>query len=157
MHKRHGLRPDSRLPLASATRGQWLVRPSMVPPRTRSYRLWVLVGDTVPLLYTNDPSGFAEDHREGEVVRASVVARTDTTGVDLIETDRRQNAAREATRPIFNFDSTRGETSARSFRSAWEDLKTQSESRSGKGLTWSGEGGTGVRGPSFHTVSAIRS
>ena len=142
------IRPRFTTPLSRArdTAVQWLVRPFKVfQPRTRFLIGFVfLVVVTVPLLYTNYSSGFAEDYREGEVVRASVVARTDTTGVDLIETDRRQNAARDATRPIFNFDSTRGETSARSFRAAWEDLKNQSESRNGKALTWSGDGGTGV-------------
>ena len=50
-----------------------------------------------------------------------------------------------ATRPIFNFDSTRGESSARSFRAAWEDLKSQAEAKApGKTLTWSGDGGAGV-------------
>ena len=75
-----------------------------------------------------------------------MVARADITGVDIAETERRRNAARQATRPIFNFDSTRGESSARSFRAAWEDLEAaRSKSKTpAKALTWSGEGGSGV-------------
>ncbi len=74
-----------------------------------------------------------------------MVARADISGFDIVETERRRNAARQATRPIFNFDSTSRRKSARSFRAAWEDLKNQSEEQTpGKALTWSGEGGAGV-------------
>ncbi|HEY3041038.1 MAG TPA: HDIG domain-containing protein [Pyrinomonadaceae bacterium] len=104
-----------------------------------------LVVVTVLLLLSNYPSGFSQDYREGEVIRANVVARADVSSIDIVETERRRNAAREATRPIFNVDSTRGESSARSFRAAWEDLKKQAEAKTpGKTLAWSGDGGTGV-------------
>lgn len=104
-----------------------------------------LVVVTVLLLLSNYPSGFSQDYREGEVIRANVVARADVSSIDIVETERRRNAAREATRPIFNFDSTRGESTARSFRAAWEDLKKQAEAKTpGKTLGWSGDGGTGV-------------
>lgn len=102
----------------------------------------VLVVITTPLLVSDYSSAFSEDYKEGEVVRTSVVARGDTTGVDIAETERRRNAARQATRPIFNFDTTRGSTSARSFRAAWEDLRQQSDAKSP--LTWHGEGGNAV-------------
>jgi cyclic-di-AMP phosphodiesterase PgpH len=103
-----------------------------------------LVAVTVPLLLGNFNTGFTQEYKEGEVVRESVVARTDSTGVDIAETERRRNEAREATRPVFNFDSTRGATSARSFRAAWEDLRQQSEAAPTQVLTWSGEGGSAV-------------
>lgn len=125
---------------------QWVIRPFQIfKPRTRFVIGFVsLVVVTVALLHSNYSSGFSEDYREGDIVRGSVVARADTSGFDLIETDRRRNAARDTTRPIFNFDATRSESSARSFRAAWEDLKTQSENGSGKPLNWTGEGGAGV-------------
>lgn len=126
---------------------QYLRRPLKVfEPRTRFLIAFGFLGAvTALLLISNYSSGSAEDYREGDVVRGSVVARADTTGVDLAETDRRRNEARQATRPVFNFDSTRGESSARSFRAAWEDLKNQAESKTpGKALTWSGDGGNGV-------------
>ena len=104
----------------------------------------LLVVLTVPLLLGSFSSGSAQEYKEGEIVRESVVARTDSTGVDIAETERRRNAAREATRPVFNFDSTRGATSARSFRAAWEDLRQQSEAAPSQVLTWSGEGGNAV-------------
>jgi putative nucleotidyltransferase with HDIG domain len=103
-----------------------------------------LVTVTVPLLLGNFSSGFTREYKEGEVVRETVVARTDSTGVDIAETERRRDAARDATRPVFNFDSTRGATSARSFRAAWEDLRRQSEAAPTQALTWSGEGGSAV-------------
>jgi len=126
---------------------QYALRPVKVfKPRTRfliGFGLLVVV--TALLLLSNYSSGFSQDYREGEVIRGNVVARADVSGVDIVETERRRNAAREATRPVFNFDSTRSESSARSFRAAWEDLKNQAESKTpGKTLTWSGDGGTGV-------------
>ena len=126
---------------------QWVVRPFKIfEPRTRFLiGFGFLVAVTAPLLLSNYSSSFSQDYQEGEVIRASVVARADISGFDIVETERRRNAARQATRPIFNFDSTRGESSARSFRAAWEDLKTQHDSSTpGKALTWSGEGGAGV-------------
>nr|AAP58574.1 putative metal-dependent phosphohydrolase [uncultured Acidobacteriota bacterium] len=71
------------------------------------------------------------------------MARSDVSSVDVAETERRRNAARQATRPIFDFDSTRGASSAGSFRAAWEDLQRQSEV-AGQAMTWSGEGGPAV-------------
>jgi cyclic-di-AMP phosphodiesterase PgpH len=126
---------------------QYVVRPFKVfSPATRfAIGFGLLVAVTTPLLLSSYSSGFAADYREGEVVRGSVVARADITGVDIAETERRRNAARQATRPVFNFDSTRGASSARSFRAAWEDLKRQVDARAtGKALTWSGEGGAAV-------------
>ena len=104
----------------------------------------LLVVLTVPLLLGSFSSGSAQEYKEGDVVRESVVARTESTGIDIAETERRRNAARDATRPVFNFDSTRGATSARSFRAAWEDLRQQSEGTPSQVLTWSGEGGNAV-------------
>ena len=126
---------------------QYVVSPFKVfKPRTRFLiGFAVLVAVTVPLLVSNYSSGHSQDYREGEVIRGNVVARSDVNGFDIVETERRRNAARQATRPIFNFDSTRGESSARSFRAAWEDLKRKAESKTrAETLTWSGEGGTGV-------------
>jgi putative nucleotidyltransferase with HDIG domain len=64
--------------------------------------------------------------------------------VDQAETERRKNIARESTRPVFNFDSSRAETSVQSFRSDWDDLKAQSASGQNKSLVWDGEGGPAV-------------
>ncbi|MGH9875558.1 MAG: HD family phosphohydrolase [Pyrinomonadaceae bacterium] len=144
-----GLRPRFTTPFSRArdTALQYVVRPFMVfKPRTRLYiGFGFLVAITVPLLASNYSSGYSQDYREGEVIRGNVVARSDVNGFDIVETERRRNAARQATRPIFNFDSTRGESSARSFRAAWEDLKNQTEAKApGKALTWNGDGGAGV-------------
>ena len=100
---------------------------------------------TTALLLSNYSTGFSADYREGDIVRGSVVARADISGFDIVETERRRNAARQAARPIFNFDSSRGESSARSLQAAWEDLKRRSEGQTaGKALSWTGEGGNGV-------------
>src|SRR5690349_1298365 len=70
--------------------------------------------------------------------------RSDLSAVDQAETEKRKNTARETTRPVFNFDSSRAETSVQSFRSAWDDLKGQSTSGQNKSLNWNGEGGPAV-------------
>jgi putative nucleotidyltransferase with HDIG domain len=143
------LRPRFTTPLSRARDllARYVIQPFKVfRPETRFLMgFGFLVAVTAPLLLSNYSGGFSEDYREGEVIRGSVVARADITGFDIVETERRRNAARQATRPVFNFDSTRGASSARSFRAAWEDLKHQVESNgAGKGVTWSGEGGGGV-------------
>jgi putative nucleotidyltransferase with HDIG domain len=142
------LRPRFTTPF-SRTRDaliHFLLRPlNFLQPRTLFLiGFGVLVVVTVPLLLGDFSSGVAKEYKEGDVVRESVVARTDSTGVDIAETERRRDSARDATRPVFNFDSTRGATSARSFRAAWEDLRQQSEAAPGQVLTWSGEGGNAV-------------
>jgi putative nucleotidyltransferase with HDIG domain len=144
------LRPRFTTPFSRARDAalQYALSPfKVLEPRTRFLiGFGFLVAVTALLLLSNYSSGFSQDYREGEVIRSNVVARADTSGVDIEETERRRNGAREATRPVFNFDSTRGESSARSFRAAWEDLKAiEAESKTpGKTLTWGGDGGTGV-------------
>jgi putative nucleotidyltransferase with HDIG domain len=126
---------------------QYAMRPlNAFQPRTQLIIGFVfLVAVTTGLLFTSSSTSFSEEYREGEVVRGNVIARSDITAVDIAETEKRRNAARQATRPIFNFDSTRGTTSARSFRTAWEDLRQQIESKTPPSeLTWSGEGGSGL-------------
>src|SRR6185436_12979649 len=143
------LRPRFTTPFSRARDAalQYVLRPfKAFTPRTRLVLGFAfLVAITVPLLVSNYSSGYSQDYREGDVIRGNVVARADVNGFDIAETERRRNAARQATRPIFNFDSTRGESSARSFRAAWDDLKNQTEAKTpAKALTWSGDGGAGV-------------
>jgi putative nucleotidyltransferase with HDIG domain len=143
------LRPRFTTPFGRARDAalQYALRPLRVfQPRTRFFiGFGFLVLVTTALLLSNYSTGFSADYREGDIVRGSVVARADISGFDIVETERRRNAARQAARPIFNFDSSRGESSARSLQAAWEDLKRQSEGQTaGKALSWTGEGGNGV-------------
>ena len=88
-------------------------------PRTRYLIGFViLVILTTLLLLTNYTSGYPTHYKEGDVVSRAIIARADITTVDLTETERRKSAARALTRPVFNFDSSRAETSAQSFRAA---------------------------------------
>ena len=145
-----GFRPRFTTPLTQARDAfaRYLVRPFKVfQPRTRlivGFAFLVVI--TTLLLLSGYSTSFSEDYKEGDIVRRTVVAPADITTTDILETERRRDLAREATRPVFNFDSTRGASSAQSFRAAWEDLKHQVESKgSGKKQpTWSGEGGAPV-------------
>src|SRR5829696_1886110 len=142
-----GLRPRFKTPVSEARDKllAYAIRPLKVfQPRTRFLiGCGVLVLLTTLLLLNNRPSSFNEDFRPGDVLGRSIVAPTDLTAVDQAETERRKEAARESTRPLFNYDSSRAETSVQSFRSAWEDLQKQTSGQN-KSPAWSGEGGPAV-------------
>jgi putative nucleotidyltransferase with HDIG domain len=93
-------------------------------PRTRFLiGCAILVTLTTLLLVTNYSSGFSETYKEGEVLGRDIVSPSDITAVDDAETERRKVAARESARAIFNYDSTRAETSVQSLRADWDDLQ----------------------------------
>src|SRR5215213_1810037 len=124
-----GLRPRFKTPFSEARDKvlAYAIRPLRVfQPRTRFLiGCSVLVLLTTLLLLNNRSSGFDENYKLGDVLGRAIVAPADLTAVDPAETERRKATARETTRAIFNFDSSRAETSVQSFRSAWEDLKKQ--------------------------------
>ena len=144
-----GLRPRFETPLTRArdSVARYLVRPLRVLPLRAQLVMGVilLVLVTTLLLASGYSSAFAEDYKEGEIVRRNVVAPADINTIDIAETERRRAAARERTRPVFNFDSTRSASSAQSFRAALEDLKQQVDNKAPhKTAAWSGEGGAPV-------------
>ena len=142
-----GLRPKFKTPVSQARDKlmAYAIRPLMVfQPRTRFLiGCSVLVILTTLLLLTTRFSSFNENYKVGDVLGRSIVVPADLTVVDQAETERRRDAARESTRPVFNFDSSRAETSVQSFRSAWDDLEKQSTSGQ-KSFIWNGEGGPAV-------------
>ncbi len=142
-----GLRPRFKTPFNQARDKllAYAMRPLLVfRPRTRFLvGCAILAIATTVLLLANRAFIFSENYRLGDVLSRSITAPSDITAVDVAETERRKAAAREATRPVFNFDSSRAETSVQSFRSAWEDL--QKEVTAGqKSPNWSGDGGPAV-------------
>ena len=142
-----GLRPRFKTPFSQARDKllAYAIRPLKVfQPRTRFLiGCAVLVLLTTLLLLSSRPSSFNENYRLGDVLGRSIVAPTDLTAVDQPETEKRKEAARESTRPVFNYDSSRAEISVQSFRSAWEDLQKQTSGQN-KSAVWSGEGGPAV-------------
>lgn len=142
-----GLRPrfKSRSTQARDKIIAYLLRPLMwFRPRTRFLiACSILVLLTTLLLLTSRGSSFNEDYKPGDVLSRSIVAPTDVNAVDQVETEKRKNIARQSTRPVFNFDSSRAETSVQSFRSAWDNLEEQSNAGQ-KPLVWNGEGGSAV-------------
>ena len=124
-----GLRPRFKTPFSQARDKllAYVMRPFMVlQPRTRFFiGCAILVTLTTALLITNFSPTLGDDYREGEVLAHDIVAPADISAVDVAETERRQTAAREATRPVFNFDSSRAETSVQSLRADWEQLTKQ--------------------------------
>jgi cyclic-di-AMP phosphodiesterase PgpH len=136
-----GLRPRFKTPFSQARDKllAYAIRPFMVlQPRTRFLLGFaILVTLTTGLLITDYSSGFNENYKEGEVLAHDVVAPADITAVDEAETERRKVAAREATRPVFNYDSSRAETSVESLRAGWEDLQQRiAPDKSDSSDTW---------------------
>ena len=122
-----GLRPRFKSPLSQARDKliAYAMRPlRMFQPRTRFLiACSVLVLATTLLLLNPHSSSLNESYKEGDVLSRAIVVPADITTVDLAESERRKAAAREATRPVFNFDSSRTETSVQSFVAGWEELK----------------------------------
>ena len=127
-----GFRPRFKTPFIQARDKllAYLYRPLLVfQPRTRFLiGCSVLVLLTTLLLLTNRSSSFNENYQLGEVLGRSIVSPSDITTEDKAETERLKNLARSSTRSVFNYDSTRAETSVMSFRSAWDDLQEQTNS-----------------------------
>src|SRR5215510_3804746 len=90
----------------------YALRPLMVlQPRTRFLiGCSALVFLTTLLLLTNRSSTFNENYKLGDVLIRSIIVPADLTAVDQVETDRLKNIARESTRAVFNFDSSRAES-----------------------------------------------
>jgi len=124
-----GLRPRFKTPFSEARDKllAYAIRPILVfEPRTRFLiGCALLVTLTTLLLITDYSSGLTDNYKEGEVLSRDIVAPVDITAVDNAETEKRKLAARETTRPIFNFDSSRAETSVQGFRTDWDDLKDE--------------------------------
>jgi putative nucleotidyltransferase with HDIG domain len=141
-----GLRPRFRTPLSQARDkfARYLIRPfEFFQPQTRLYIGFAgLVLLTTLLIGTNFAPRFTANYKVGEVVTQKVVSPADITTIDVAETERRKTEARELTRPIFNFDSTRANSSAQSFRAAWAELKDQKTNQGT--ANWNGEGGQEV-------------
>ena len=141
-----GLRPRFKTPFSQARDKAlaYATRPLMAfRPRTRFLiGCGILVLATTLLLITNRSSSFNDNYRIGDVLSRSIVAPTDLTSVDPVETERRKVAARETTRAVFNYDSSRAESSVQSFRTAWEELQNQTTAN--RPAVWTGEGGQTV-------------
>ena len=141
-----GLRPRFKSPYGQARDKAlaYAMRPLMwFRPRTRFLiGCGVLALLTTLLLLSTRSSSFPENYKLGDVITRSVMAPADLTAVDTVATDRLKAAARETTRAVFNFDSSRAETSVQSFRTAWEELKIQTTAN--RPAVWNGEGGQAV-------------
>lgn len=143
-----GRRPKFKSPFSQARDKviAYLLRPLMFfNPRTRFLiGCALLVAATVLLLIKDYSPGFNEKYKEGDIVSRAIISPADITTVDLAETEKRRADIRTATRPIFNFDSSRAETSVQSFRADWEELKKGGASGQSKAFNWTGNGGPAV-------------
>ncbi|HEV2763615.1 MAG TPA: HDIG domain-containing protein [Pyrinomonadaceae bacterium] len=99
-------------------------------PTTRlavSFALLTLV--TTLLLVRSQTPAAVEHYKEGEVVRADVIAPADISTEDAHETERRRVSAMSAARPVWSYDPARNEAAVQSFRTAWETLRQEYQTR----------------------------
>src|SRR6476620_4822194 len=142
-----GLRPRFKSPLTQARDKlvSYVVRPFMLfEPRKRFLLLSaILITLTTLLLLSSTSSALSENYKEGQVLNRAIVSPTDITTVDIADTEQKRAGAKRTAKPVFNFDSSRAETSVQGFRAAWDDLKKQYSSGVSK-PTWNGEGSNAV-------------
>src|SRR5690349_14088127 len=142
-----GLRPRFKSPLTQARDKlvSYAIRPFMLfEPRKRFLLLSaILITLTTLLLLTSTSSALSESYKEGQVLNRAIVSPADITTVDIADTEQKRATAKKAARAVFNFDSSRAETSVQSFRAAWDDVKKQYASGVSK-PTWNGEDGNAV-------------
>jgi cyclic-di-AMP phosphodiesterase PgpH len=122
-----GLRPRFKTPLSQARDKliAYALRPLMKLPRRTRYLMAcsVLVLATTLLLLNPNSSSLDANFKKGDVLTRTIVVPTDISAVDVAATESLKAAARENTRPVFNYDSSRTETTVQSFVAGWEDLK----------------------------------
>ena len=121
-----GLRPRFTTPLSQARDRvvRYAIRPfTLFQPRSRfliGFGLLTIL--TTLLLFNSYSVPLSENYTEGEVLTRAIISPADITTVDVAETEKRRAAARAATQTIFNFDSSRAETSVQNFRAGWRGL-----------------------------------
>ena len=98
-----------------------------------------LIALTTLLLARPTVPALNEAYNEGDIVRRTITAPSDIIVTDASETQRRQQAARSAKPPVFQYDSSIAETSVKNFREAW--LGLQKQKAEGKKLEWQAAGG----------------
>lgn len=69
-------------------------------------------------------------YQEGDIARESIISPADIATVDIEETGRIKQAARETVKPIFTYEANRADEAVQSFRSAWESLQRKNETGS---------------------------
>jgi len=106
----------------------------------------VLVILTTLLIATARTRTSVEDYKVGDIVRRTVISPADIGGIDYTETVRRRTAAMESVRAVFNFNPTQSENAVQIFRSSWEELQRQFESKAQgrREPEWPGIGGQAV-------------
>ncbi len=95
----------------------------------------------------------AEQYKEGDVARESIISPADITVTDTEATEKIRQDALESVLPIFTFESNRTDEAVQSFRSAWENLARKTENANANvkanantkpDVQWTGAGGAEI-------------
>jgi cyclic-di-AMP phosphodiesterase PgpH len=74
----------------------------------------------------------AEQYKEGDIARESILSPADITVTDADATEAKREEARQKVKPIFRFESNKAEQSVQRFLSSWENLQRHGDE---KGIT----------------------
>lgn len=151
--------PDLAPPFAKTRQRvvQFFTRPFQ--KMTSAQKFWtgfaVLSLLTTILLQNPFRQTVSETYKEGEILRQSIISPADISVVNTEETEALQQAAREAIRPIFVFESNRSEQAVQNFRASWEKLQKHNSNSNSNAKSnvrveekvethWTGAGGAEV-------------
>jgi putative nucleotidyltransferase with HDIG domain len=118
---------DLTSPLTRVKKAIWETAARPFRSLSPNQRFWL--GLAVLCLFTtlliNNPLWRAsgeQPYKNGDIARESIISPADIYFTDDDETERRRQAARDAIKPMFTFESKRPEEAVQGFRSAWENL-----------------------------------
>ncbi len=97
----------------------------------------------------------AEQYKEGDIARESIISPADISVTDVDETDRLREAARTTVQPIFRYESNKADQAVQRFLSSWEKLQRHTDGTSNSNTKqsnsdlkneshWTGAGGAEV-------------
>lgn len=106
----------------------------------------------VTTLLINNPlwRSTAEQYKEGDIARESIISPADITVTDTEATERIKGDALEGVLPVFTFETDGADKAVQSFRSAWENLQRKAQSANSNSkvnanikpdVQWNGAGG----------------
>lgn len=122
---------DLATPLSKIRRSAWQIVSRPFAALSENQKFWIgfafLCFLTTFLINNPFWRAAAEQYKEGDIARESIISPADISVTDTEETERIKQSARESVQPIFVFESKRDDEAVQSFRSAWENLARKNE------------------------------
>ncbi len=125
-------------------------RPFEYLSNTQKFWIGFALISIVTTLLINNPlwRTASYEYKEGDIARESIISPADISDIDKTETEKLRKAAAEGVKPIFNYEPNSSTQAVQSFRSSWEKLKedlnsknTKSNTNASPEIKWTGAGG----------------